>query len=173
MNDIAVNANNQAENGDFLSLEMVFCQIVIQMHKETHPTLDGLAESWIKKSSNVVHHARISGHQALINFLSQRQSKVSQREKIILEEEIQKLKRNAAKIYSIPRAFGFLLPRVNRQINLPKREVLPIKIGEIKITSHCVTTGANSKFMQIKMAWKSRLAEVKIWLKRSKARSTV
>jgi hypothetical protein len=170
---LASNESSQEKNPDLLSLEAVFCEIVIQMHNETHPTLDGLAENWIKKSSNVVHYARIEGHQALINFLSQRRSKASQREKIILEAEIQKLKRNAAKIYSIPRAFGFLLPKVIRQINLPKREVLPITIGEIKITSHCVTTGANSKFMQIKMACKSRLAEVKIWLKRSKARSTV
>ncbi len=163
-----VKDNYQVENIDVASLQIAFGQAVVLMHKETHPTLDGLAEIWISKSAFMVHHARIAGHRALMNFLSLQRTNASRKEQKVLANEIQRLEKNVEVLESIPHPQGYYLWNMNRLISRrPISEKLPIKVGEAGPNLHCVTRGANGKLSKLKLAWKSRLARVQKWLRRN------
>jgi hypothetical protein len=160
--------NYPVENVDVASLQIAFGQAVLLMHKETHPTLDGLAEIWISKSAFMAHHARIAGYKALMNFLSLKRTHASQKEQKILAVEILRLENSVKVLESFSYPGGYYLWSMNRQLNSgPNREKSRIIIGEAKPNLHCGTRGANGKLANIKKQCKSRLARVKKWLKRN------
>lgn len=165
-NSASEEKNNYSDaNVDVASLQIAFGQAVVLMHKETHPTLDGVAEIWISKSAFMVHHARIAGHRALMNFLSLKRGNASQREQKVLAVEIQRLERNVEVLESIYHPQGYYLWNMNRLIrSRPIRNKSEIKVGRARPNMHCGTRRVNGKFAQLIKAWKTRFAKVKKWL---------